>query len=376
MSSPLLGLALFGASAMCYIVMFRNSKKPVSSSRLSYAEALCQLEVRISLDEGSRGIGPLVVPGSLSLAGQHLSRLPPGSHVVILTGFPCCMTETPPTETDGPSGALAIARAAVSLGLNVLLLTDECNEEVVMSLCFGAGDWCGGGRLTLESFPPERDWTEEEARRLIDIAENRCDHVVSIERPGPSADGRCYTMRGLDMSHLLAPLHRVVDLARDSGKPSLKLTSIGDGGNELGMGNVRELIVASTTIKHGEKIACAVACDFLVVASVSNWGGYALAAAAGLAREADVREAVLQGGGGAATVVAEDSLATVPKRLKGRYLPTLLEEAEAIERVVDAGGRDGCTGKLEVTVDGMPLETSLKCLQDITDICARVPTAI
>ena len=36
-----------------------------------------------------------------------------------------------------------------------------------------------------------------------------------------------------------------------------------------------------------------------------------------------------------------------------------------MERIVAAGARDGITGKNENFVDGMPLETSLKCLRDI-----------
>eukprot|EP00613_Pedinella_sp_CCMP2098_P065182 CAMPEP_0171971116 /NCGR_PEP_ID=MMETSP0993-20121228/216264_1 /TAXON_ID=483369 /ORGANISM="non described non described, Strain CCMP2098" /LENGTH=71 /DNA_ID=CAMNT_0012621379 /DNA_START=36 /DNA_END=247 /DNA_ORIENTATION=- len=37
--------------------------------------------------------------------------------------------------------------------------------------------------------------------------------VVCIERAGPGADGGSYTMRGLDMTHLLAPLHQLMDKA-------------------------------------------------------------------------------------------------------------------------------------------------------------------
>lgn len=45
--------------------------------------------------------------------------------IAILTGFPCLIEHTPPTETDGPPGALAIARACMWLGKEVHLLVDE-----------------------------------------------------------------------------------------------------------------------------------------------------------------------------------------------------------------------------------------------------------
>jgi hypothetical protein len=44
--------------------------------------------------------------------------------VCIATGYPCCLSD-PPTETDGPLGALAIARALSSLGKKVVILTDQ-----------------------------------------------------------------------------------------------------------------------------------------------------------------------------------------------------------------------------------------------------------
>ena len=52
---------------------------------------------------------------------------------------------------------------------------------------------------------------------------------------------------------------------------------IGDGGNEIGMGKIpHETIVAN--IPNGDLIHCRVPTDHLIVAGVSNWGAYALAA--------------------------------------------------------------------------------------------------
>ena len=52
---------------------------------------------------------------------------------------------------------------------------------------------------------------------------------------------------------------------------------IGDGGNEVGMGKVRQQVMQH--IPNGEKIASSVCTDQLIAAGVSNWGAYALAAA-------------------------------------------------------------------------------------------------
>ena len=181
---------------------------------ITSSAALSKIEERIGRGEGGRGIEEIVQRGHFKKAAEHLARLSPNSTVVILSGFPCCIDRSPPSETDGPPGAFSIARSAVALGLKALILTDECNEDVFISGASAVGDWAGGGRLTLESFPPESEWGEDEAKRLIEIVDNRCDHIVAIERPGRAKDGSCYTMRGISMDHLLAPLDKVIDLAK------------------------------------------------------------------------------------------------------------------------------------------------------------------
>ena len=64
-----------------------------------------------------------------------------------------------------------------------------------------------------------------------------------------------------------------VNLAAKDGR--ISTTSVGDGGNELGMGKVKEQV--EKYVPHGEQIACVVPSDYLIAAGVSNWGGYAIA---------------------------------------------------------------------------------------------------
>jgi hypothetical protein len=73
----------------------------------------------IGTDAGDRGMKALIVPGDLYEASKILSALPKGI-VLVLSGFPCCVNESPPTETDGPPGTFAIARAAMALGHQVI----------------------------------------------------------------------------------------------------------------------------------------------------------------------------------------------------------------------------------------------------------------
>lgn len=234
-------------------------------------------------------------------------------------------------------------------------------DTLVASLFAGAanvGSWSGNGNLRLESFPPESEWGEDEARRLISIAENSCDHVVSIERPGRAKDGSCYTMRGICMDHLLAPVDRVIELARESN-PDLVVTAIGDGGNELGFGKRYDETIKSEKILMPDKCVSVVSCDHLIVASVSNWGGFGLAAAAGMARVEQARE-----GRGEEW---EKNLVEVA----GRCMPSSKDETRILAGCVLAGCRDGVSGEMENTVDGMSLDTTLACLEDAREIAER-----
>jgi hypothetical protein len=66
-------------------------------------------------------------------------------------------------------------------------------------------------------------------------------------------------------------------IAGNVRKGAITTIGIGDGGNEIGMGNVKEKVIQH--IRNGEDIACNVAVNHLITAGVSNWGGWALAMA-------------------------------------------------------------------------------------------------
>mmetsp|Transcript_22919 Transcript_22919/g.55476 ORF Transcript_22919/g.55476 Transcript_22919/m.55476 type:complete len:293 (+) Transcript_22919:34-912(+) len=288
------------------------------------------LEERIQRDEGGRGIKPLIIPGELELASKAVLG---AEVVVILTGFPCLLDRECPTETDGPSGAIAVALAVVRSGKKAVIAVDECNAKVLQ-----AGLSQCKEEITLEVFPPASAWDDAQQKRLAELG-GRAGCVVALERAGPGKDGKYYTMRARDMTSLLAPLDRLFDDSyRSSNGFRYTTVGIGDGGNEVGMGKVMSKVVEH--IPNGETIACTSAADHLIVASVSNWGGYALAAAV----------SILSG--------------------NRSLLLTSDEETAVVSAVVDAGARDGPTGQEGLFVDGMPLQTSLDVLEDLRTAAA------
>lgn len=331
-------------SSAVWLRTARSYKVPFSSTSLTAATMqarLQKLQDIIGEDPGDRGMRELIVEGDFVAAAQLLGGLDPPQSIVVVSGFPCCVDHTPPTETDGPPGAAALVQAALALGHSVTLVVDECNRDVFAAAVEHLQSLTN---FTMECFPAQlSDDDEKRLQSLID----KTQLLLSCERTGPGADGQCYTMRGIDMTArgLIAPLHRLVT-------KNTPFIGIGDGGNELGMGKVIDRIRSSTKINKGDEIGCVVAADYLISASVSNWGGYALAAGAALARAS--KEAS-----------DESELESLVQEWVKKCVPDEQQEIDLLNRCVAKGCRDGVSGRMEATVDGMPLETSLQCLRDL-----------
>jgi len=404
--------------AGCYAVnkmQRKNLRRRLSEviSQQDAEEGIKKIERFVQTDPGKRGIADIIpsFPSSQlqsTLGKSHLECAAKAMldchHAIIITGFPCMLDFTPPTETDGPLGALCLARCLVAMGKKVHLLTDECNEEALLACTAASGVMTMGAEgegkclplLELESFPPMPSFSAEDNARLMELG-RRADLIIAIERAGPNADGRYLTMKGRDMSEQCAPLDELLqpegaesvfgqDLSMEmlgdgdygeasasssafeaatatgniyipgaGGKASTRRAvsiGIGDGGNEVGMGAVYDRILSST-IPLAETIACVVPTDHILVSSVSNWGGYALAAAAAMLATLSSSSTMYGMSVGSALSVC---------------LPSKEEEMAMCVRLVAAGARDGMTGKQEAMVDGMPMQTSLDILEGIKSL--------
>jgi hypothetical protein len=265
------------------------------------------LEQIAARDPGQRGIANLVQWGALAAAARALWGT---RHAGIVSGFYLPIPKV--GETDGPPGAKAIGRALEKLGASVVYVTDQWNAPLFVAL----------GLDRVEVYRPGM------------LNELGVTHLVSIERPGRAADGRYYSMSARDISEFTAPAD---ELFLDARARRIATVAIGDGGNEIGMGNVQERVYAD--VPNGKTIACVVECDHLVVAGVSNWGGYALVAALSILAGKDL-------------------------------LPSQAEAEDDIRAIVAAGAADGQTFRNEPTVDNQPLSANLDLLQEIRSVVA------
>ena len=88
------------------------------------------------------------------------------------------------------------------------------------------------------------------------------DVILASERVGRSKDGKYYSMKGRDLSSRVSPIDDLFLEAAQS--EDITTISIGDGGNELGMGKVLDKI--RKHIPLGETIGCSIAADLLIAA--------------------------------------------------------------------------------------------------------------
>ena len=244
----------------------------------------------IILDHDKRGVAllrPHMAVDFCSQAAQYIMDHP--GNVGIVTGFYILSAGSP--ETDGPAGAIAIGRALQALGRRVTYITDSYTVPVLEGLLEDGTEVVDFPIADIET---SRKASSEILERL-DLS-----LIISIERCSRTNDDVYLNMRYVDITPHTARL----DYLFEAGIPSV---GIGDGGNEIGMGNLVEFIPQVETLPNDPAVTKV---DRLIISSVSNWGGYGLVAA-------------LSG-------------------LAGRnLLPTIDGETKVIQKSVDMGAVDG-----------------------------------
>ncbi len=265
------------------------------------------LRAMIQVDVGRRGLAADPVHNLLTAcagdfaAACHSLAETPHARLAIVTGFFIAHATPPAAETDGPLGALFLARTLPALGIDVVLATDAL---CVPALRAGLRA-CGlEGRIALLTLPHPFAGSPEEYRHRFAEQVGPLTHLLALERVGPShtvaslqAQGggeatddvtlylaevpahehdRYHSMRGRDITALMSPAHWLFE-ATAGPLAAVVTLGIGDGGNEIGMGKVAWSVLRRN-IPLGAIVGCRVATRYLVVAGVSNWGAYGLAA--------------------------------------------------------------------------------------------------
>src|SRR6185503_9045052 len=216
-------------------------------------------------------------------------------------------------ETDGPPGAAVLGRALRRLGARVRYTSDPAVLPTLEASLRALDE-----PLDVFAYPEGPDAAAGVLEREAPT------HLVAIERPGRGRGGDYLNARGLSVAAWNRPLDEMfLRPGRVGGRRRVTI-GVGDGGNEIGMGRVRERLAGEGELIA--RIASVVSVDHLVVAGVSNWGAYGIVAQLG--------------------------------RLTGqRLLHTPAEERGLIDACVKAGAVDGLTRRPEPTVDALDADT-------------------
>lgn len=306
-----------------------------------------EIDRLMSLDTPGKGIVPALYAEAVSQVGGPLAMtaarrlheaVSPGDVVGLITGFPSRSFLGPGiSETDGPVGAAFLARVVEEvLGAVPIIITETSLVKYSASPCLAAGLLVTDVEHALLSkrgavkasavgilpFPTDDSAAQRETRHFFETLQPKA--LVAIEMPSRAEDGFAHTAGG----------RRIVDdhLAKTDyffdWAPEYKVLRIGlgDGGNEMGLGNLSQALYTATPVGH--TIAAHTLSDVPVVGASSNWAAYAIGACL---------EALV-------------SSTRVLRRI---------DLAGIIRRCAEEGAIDGGSLRPEPRVDGTPLEMNL-----------------
>ncbi|MGG5819481.1 glutamate cyclase domain-containing protein [Falsiroseomonas sp. HW251] len=210
----------------------------------------------------------------LVLAAAAALDRPPGK-VAIVTGA-AVPQHMPAGENDGPFGAVALARALGAIGHDATIWSDiECIPPIEGLLRFMK---LGTAAATLRMGDTAQ---QEEIARGADI-------VIAIERLGGNINGHLHGISGVPRDAFQVNVDHLFRTATALGRTTI---GIGDGGNEVGFGRIREALIARMP-EHNQEAATpcgggiysALPTDILVIGSTSNLGSYGVMAALAMRR--------------------------------------------------------------------------------------------
>jgi hypothetical protein len=263
---------------------------------------------KIILQHGERGMDRLqenMKPGYCRRAAQMI--LDNKGVVIIGTGFPVSGS----FESDGPISAISLYRVLTHLDYKPVF---ACAPPISKIL---------SNRYTTYELPLV-SWDESRPVIRKALADLNPSLIISIERPGIAADGRYYNMNRQNITEFTAKFDLFF---QECQCPCI---AFGDGGNEIGMGNVIK------ALSKLDIIPSVTTCDELIIASVSNWGVYGVMAAL--------------------------------CDLLNRDLFELIDPESTANYLVANGCVDGVTNRREASEDGFPIEISKSIIQQLRNL--------
>jgi hypothetical protein len=270
--------------------------------------SLTEIVEEIILQHSSRGMDRLrkhLKPGYCERAARLI--LKNRGTVLIGTGFPVAGS----FESDGPIGAIALYQVLAHLNYQPKFVCAPPLSKI-LSKSF---DTC---EIPILSWDKSKEIVRQTLKSLDPSL------VISVERPGVTENGRYYNMHGEDISALTAKYDLFFNHA------ACPTIAFGDGGNEIGMGNVRKILAVMNIISS------VTPCNELVISTVSNWGVYGV-------------------------------IALMSHQLKKDLLHLIQPEAIAGDLLAN-GSVDGVTNRRELSEDGFPINVGVSIIDQLRNL--------
>ncbi|MFX8860134.1 glutamate cyclase domain-containing protein [Acinetobacter baumannii] len=275
-------------------------------------------------------------PLSMKAAKALLHKVNEADTIFVVTGAGVA-PNLPLGETDGPPGAIALAATLMKAKkCNVVIVTEELHllpiQACIEVVKTEVDDFA---RIVVETYKTGLKHGETFTKYLLNTYSPKA--IVFVERDGPNIEGYFHGVRGDFRSpDIVGHAYLLADYAKDL---DILTIGIGDGGNEVGFGKMRDDVAKVHPFKGISKggfasgLITITETDITLAASVSNWGAYAVCAA-------------------------------IAYLLKS---PHLLHNAEmerrTIEACASAGGRDGANSLQQASVDGIDLNGHMAFVQ-------------
>ncbi len=264
-----------------------------------------------NLDPRGYGVCNILYPAARKAMGEPLSmhaakalveKIKENDLVYIITGF--ILPTHKVAEMDGIVSSMLLARALVkAFHAKPIIICPIENKIAVEKLSFVCGlhlyetvEEVMEYPISMGVIPFTKNILNAQSQSNEILEHGLPAMAISIEAPGANAYGVYHNAIGMNVSELEAKSDVLYQTLQKLHVPTI---AIGDLGNEIGMGTIKEHVEAY--IPYAQKSACKCSCqggivaatkaDYLITATVSDWGCYAMIAAlAYLKRNKDIMQ--------------------------------------------------------------------------------------
>ena len=257
------------------------------------------LDALANLDPRGYGVCRILYTGSRAYTGEPLTMhaakllvnsLKPGNLVYLMTGF--VLLDNQAAETDGIVSTMLLARALVlAFDVKPVVICQEENLEAVKNIARVIGlhlyftmEDLKANPVSMAVFPFTKDKSKAEAQADALLEKGYPTAVIANEFPGENCVGEFHNAVGKRTTPLEAKADILFEKLQQAGVLNI---AIGDLGNELGMGAIKDHLdkyvpgcaEGTCVCGCGGGIATRVAADNIITATVSDWGCYGMIAA-------------------------------------------------------------------------------------------------